>query len=284
LGEFAMLNWGFIGAGSIARNSVGPAVHAATDNRLYAVAARDPNRARALEAPAIYDDYRALLADTTVDAVYIALHNSAHLYWVRNALDAGKHVLCEKPLGLSADDVSAMTEYADAAGRILVEAAWNRWHPRTRAWEDLLAAGELGEISQVITRFEGDSPAEQDFRRDPQLGGGALYDVGCYAVAAALAAFSWRTPQSVEAAMTFWRPGSADVITRATLHFANGGQAEVVASLDGGGIEDLRIVGSRGVLELPGPVYTAGNRSPDSLVRECLATSIENFRRRIRTE
>lgn len=123
------VGFGFLGAGMIATTALSPAVHAADGAHLQAVAARDIDRARSLEpAGKAYDDYSAVLADDTVDVVYIALANDAHERWTLAALEAGKHVLCEKPLGLDVAQVRRMTDAAAAADRLLVEAFWYRWH------------------------------------------------------------------------------------------------------------------------------------------------------------
>lgn len=183
------VGFGFLGAGWIARRALAPAVHAADGAVLAAVAARDPARAAALEPRGrAYDDYRAVLDDPTVDVVYVNLSNESHLPWTLAALDAGKHVLCEKPLGLDTAEVAEMADAALAADRLLVEAFWYRWHPRTRRLERLLASGALGPVRVGEAEFSFDGSAETrmagNYRLDPSRGGGALYDVGCYAVSA----------------------------------------------------------------------------------------------------
>jgi predicted dehydrogenase len=184
------VRFGFLGAGWIAHRALAPAVHAADGARLQAVAARDPARAAELRPSGrSYTDYRAVLDDPEVDVVYISLSNEAHRPWTLAALAAGKHVLCEKPLGLDAAEVSQLLAAARAADRLLVEAFWYRWHPRTRRLEQLLGEGALGPVRQVETEFSfdgGDDPRMAgNFRLDPGRGGGALYDVGCYAISAA---------------------------------------------------------------------------------------------------
>ncbi len=184
------VRFGFIGAGWIAHRALGPAVHAATGARLQAAAARDPRRAETLEPSGrSYSDYRALLADPEVDAVYISLSNDAHLPWALAALEAGKHVLCEKPLGLDAAQVATMADAAARHDRLLVEAFWYRWHPRTRRLQELLASGAIGQVHSMEADFSfaGDFEGTQrgNYRMDPARGGGALYDVGCYCVSAA---------------------------------------------------------------------------------------------------
>ncbi|HET9655871.1 MAG TPA: Gfo/Idh/MocA family oxidoreductase [Kineosporiaceae bacterium] len=184
------VRFGFLGAGWIAHRALGPAVHAADGARLQAVAARDATRAAQLRpAGRAYDDYRAVLDDPEVEVVYISLSNEVHRRWTLDALEAGKHVLCEKPLGLDAAEVAEMTAAADRAGRLLVEAFWYRWHPRTRRLEQLLRDGDLGTVRQVEAEFSFDGRTDPrmagNFRMEPGRGGGALYDVGCYVVSAA---------------------------------------------------------------------------------------------------
>ncbi|WP_051709047.1 Gfo/Idh/MocA family protein [Streptomyces sp. NRRL S-350] len=253
-----MADWGFLGAGSIAASSLAPAVHAADRPRLHAVAATDARRARALDPARVYTRYEDLLDDPAVDIVYISLHNSAHRPWVERALRAGKHVLCEKPLGLTAAEVAAMAATARATGRLLVEAAWNRWHPRTRDLESMITRGAIGTVRTVTARFDGLAPAPGNYRLDAALGGGALYDVGYYAVSAALAAFGWRTPRVVSAEQDLWRPGSADAATRFRLEFPGQGTAEVGCSLVGDTAETFTTTGTGGSITLAPPAFCAG--------------------------
>jgi D-xylose 1-dehydrogenase (NADP+, D-xylono-1,5-lactone-forming) len=186
------VRFGFIGAGWIAARALAPAVHAADGAVLQAVASRDADRAAALEpAGRSYGgagSYDALLADPDVDVVYVNLSNEGHRPWSLAALRAGKHVLCEKPLGLDVAEVSGMIEAASRAGRLLVEAFWYRWHPRTRRLEELLAAGGLGPVRDLEADFSFDGGTEArmagNYRLEPVRGGGALYDVGCYSVSA----------------------------------------------------------------------------------------------------
>jgi D-xylose 1-dehydrogenase (NADP+, D-xylono-1,5-lactone-forming) len=212
----ASVRWGFVGAGGIAR-VLAPVVHAARGAVLQAVAARDPERARRLGAAGrTYAAYEDLLADDTVDAVYVALPNDAHLPWTLAALAAGKHVLCEKPLGLDAGQVRRMTAAAAAADRLLVEASWYRWHPRTRRAEGLLAAGAIGTPRRIWTGLTFPGVAEDNYRFDPAKGGGALYDVGCYAASAALWSAAWAPLHRAEARFDLGQTG-VDVGGEATL-------------------------------------------------------------------
>ncbi|MGW3043654.1 Gfo/Idh/MocA family protein [Kitasatospora sp. NPDC001159] len=256
-----MINWGFLGAGSIAASSLAPAVHATADAALHSVASRDLKRAASLRPGKTYSTYRDLLGDPDVDVIYIALHNSAHRDWVEESLRAGKHVVCEKPIGLSAAQIDSMAAAADAAGKILVEAAWNRWHPRTREMESLLELGAIGEVTHVAAFFDGIAPAAGNYRLDPALGGGALYDVGYYAISATLAAFGWRQPVVREARQERWAPESADRLTSFVLDFPGGGSADVFSGLTGNWTETFEISGKAGGIQLVSPAFTAGARS-----------------------
>ncbi|GAB1340279.1 Gfo/Idh/MocA family oxidoreductase [Streptomyces sp. E-15] len=269
------VGWGFLGAGHIATASLGPALRGLAGTELRAAAGRDPGRAAALGAVAAHTDYAALLADDTVDVVYIALHNSVHAEWAVRALESGKHVLCEKPLGLSADEVKDMTDAARAADRLLVEAAWNRWHPRTRDIARLLAQGVIGEVRHVEAVFDGADPDRHNYRRDAALGGGALLDVGCYAVSAILAAYDWAAPTVTTVRRETWPEGAADRRTRAELRFDRG-TAGLLASLTGTGQEALAITGTAGTLHADRP-FTAGREPAGLWVRTAAGTDVRRY-------
>ncbi len=174
------VNWGFLGAGFVASRGLAPAVHASRGAKLYAVASRDEKRSATLEPERVHATYDDLLADERVDAVYISLSNSQHLEWVTKSLEAGKHVLCEKPLGLNASETESMFACASRSGQTLVEAVWGRWHPRFSRMVDVVANGTLGNIEHIETAFTFTSEMTDNYRMNPLMGGGALLDVGCY--------------------------------------------------------------------------------------------------------
>ncbi|MGA0195759.1 MAG: Gfo/Idh/MocA family protein [Ilumatobacteraceae bacterium] len=174
------MNWGFLGAGFVASRGLAPAVHLSRGATLYAVASRDQARSATLEPQRVHASYDDLLADERVDAVYISLSNVQHLEWVTKALDAGKHVLCEKPLGLNTSETQAMFDCASRNGRLLIEAVWNRWHPRYQRLIDVVATGGIGDLEHIETAFTFTSEMSDNYRLNPSMGGGALLDVGCY--------------------------------------------------------------------------------------------------------
>ena len=174
------IRWGFLGAGYVASRAMAPAVHAAKGAILQSVASRDVERSALLEPRSVAATYQQLLEDPLVDAVYVSLTNVQHQEWVIAALQAGKHVLCEKPLGITADDVMAMHEEAARHQRVLVEATWIRWHPRFRRLVEIATSGALGEVLTIDSSFTFENGESENYRWQPAWGGGALLDVGCY--------------------------------------------------------------------------------------------------------
>jgi predicted dehydrogenase len=246
------VRWGFLGAGWIASAALAPAVEAAAGATLQAVAARDVERARSLRPATAYGDYAELLADADVDAVYISLTNEQHRPWAIAAMRAGKAVLCEKPLALSAQEVDEMVAVSEETGQLLVEASWYRWHPRVQLAQQRLA--DIGAVSHVAAGFTFDARLEGNYRLDPARGGGALYDVGCYAVSACLWAVG-ALPTEVSARSTYG-PTGVDLTTEAILEW-DGAQAEVRAGIEGSTGQWLVITGERGEIELRDAPYTS---------------------------
>ncbi|WP_165865652.1 Gfo/Idh/MocA family protein [Vallicoccus soli] len=249
------VRWGFLGAGRIARE-LAPVVHASRGACLQAVASRDVERARRLRPRGrAYGSYAALVADDDVDAVYVALHHDAHAEWVVEALRHGKHVLCEKPLGLDAGEVRRMADAAREAGRLLVEASWYRWHPRTLRAEALLATGAVGEVRRVWTGFTG-RVEEGGFRHDPAHGGGALLDVGCYAASAALWATGWQMLEAVKSVELERGPTGVDLRGTALLQLGLA-TAEVRFAMADDVQQWLAVEGDDGRLDVVGSPYSS---------------------------
>ena len=217
--------------------------------------------------------------------VYVALSNEAHRPWTLAALQAGKHVLCEKPLGLDATEVAEITAMAVTHDRLVVEAFWYRWHPRTLRLERLLAEGVPGRILGVETDFTflGDYTGEfaGNYRLEPARGGGALYDVGCYAVSGAHLAVG---PElTVEKATATLGETGVDLATSATLRVPGGvhagAGAVVTCGIAAPPRQVFRVEGEDAVLGLPGDeAFTSWNRSSTLEIREAGGTvRVETF-------
>ncbi|HEX5017331.1 MAG TPA: Gfo/Idh/MocA family oxidoreductase [Actinomycetes bacterium] len=215
----APVRWGFLAAGYIATRALAPAVHRAAGAELYAVAARDQHRAEALQPRRVHSTYRDVLDDPDVDAVYISLTNEAHLPWITASLEAGKHVLCEKPLTMSAAECEAAFGCAERERRLLVEAGWMRWHPRYRRAAELLGSAASGAAQEIGATFTFDGVPEDNYRKHRSLGGGALLDLGAYVLAPVI---DWCGPSrwSINARQTVNDRG-ADLRTDATLNSGN---------------------------------------------------------------
>jgi predicted dehydrogenase len=266
------VRWGFLGAGWIATKALAPAVHAASGAVLQSVAARDPERARALDpAGAVYGAYADLLDDDSVEAVYICLANDAHRPWAVAATEAGKHVLCEKPLALSAAEVDEMTAAAAASGRLLVEASWYRWHPRVRLAQSMIREGAIGTVREVSAGFTFDGSLDGNYRLDPAMGGGAMYDVGCYAVSAALWAFGGAPVREVTATFELG-PSGVDLVATAALSL-DAGRAEVRAGIREAPRQWLVVRGDGGELSLPDSAFTAWVQDDTELVVDAVGES-----------
>ncbi len=273
------IRWGFLGAGYIASRALGPAVHAADGAVLQAAAARDLDRARALEPSGhSYTDYAAVCADPEVDVVYVALPGNDHLRWTLAALAAGKHVLCEKPLGADAAEVRRMTDAAARADRLLVEAAWNRWHPRTRRLLDLVAdEAPRDPPLEVVAAFTFGGVPPDNFRLDPARGGGALYDVGCYCVAVSAALLTAPGQAlDVRSVTTTIGPTGVDLTTVAELAGTRG-TARITASIDAPEGQQLTVTAGTWGVESVGDAF-ASWREPSRLrIHDASATRVEQF-------
>lgn len=249
------VRWGILGYARIARLQVIPAILAAGNARFQALASRDPARleeARAQQPGLVcHASYEALLADPQVDAVYVPLPNSLHCEWAIAALQAGKHVLCEKPLALDAAQARAMQAATVASGRILMEAFMYRYTERTRRLREVLASGVLGEIRHVNAAFRFFLNREGTIKMQPALGGGALYDVGVYPLNLLGLVTGGALPVAVHAEATFC--DGVDVNASVLLRYESGLLATLHCGFDAFGQMGAEIVGTRGRLLVPDP-------------------------------
>ncbi|PTX56662.1 putative dehydrogenase [Litoreibacter ponti] len=185
----APVNWGILGAAKFAREHMGPAIHAASGARLAALATGSDDKFAAFSKrfPDLrrHTNYDALLADPGIDAVYIPLPNAMHVEWGLKALDAGKHVLIEKPVAMKAGEIDALIAARDASGLMATEAYMIVHHPQWRRTRMLLADGAIGALRQVHCAFSFDNRDPENIRNRPEVGGGALPDIGVYALGSA---------------------------------------------------------------------------------------------------
>ena len=226
------VRWGVISTANIGRYAVNPAIQASSNGELNAVASRSADKARAFAEewgiPVAYGSYEELLADADIDAVYIPLPNSLHRKWSIRAMEAGKHVLCEKPLALNKAECLEMQAASEANGVTLMEAFMYRFHPRTDRVLQMIRDGALGKLSMIQSAFTFRLKNRDNIRLDPALGGGALMDVGCYCVNLSRTATGGE-PEEVQAIATTSASG-VDEMLAGSMRFAN----DVVASFQCG--------------------------------------------------
>ena len=242
------LRWGVIGATSrVARLAVMPAIAASPTARLVAVASEGGPAAPPGDAR-VYSRYEALLDDPDVEAVYVPLPNSLHRSWVERAAAASKHVLCEKPLAPTVADAKAMAAACAAAGVTLREAYMTPFHPRAAAVDALVASGRLGDLRFARAAFTSVLDRPGDHRWRPEMGGGALLDVGTYCVAPLLRA-AGRAPVRVEAAAVRSTSGVESAIA-GWLDFGQGFAAAIECAFDAPERQSLEIVGTEAAVVL----------------------------------
>ena len=178
------VRWGVLGAARFAREHMAPAIHAAEGAELAALATSDPAKAEGFRAfcpgLALHDSYEALLADPTIDAVYIPLPNHLHVDWTLKALAAGKHVLCEKPIALAAPEIDRIIAARDRSGLLGAEAYMIVHHPQWQRAREWLQSGEIGELVHADVAFSFNLTDGGNIRNKPETGGGALRDIGVY--------------------------------------------------------------------------------------------------------
>ena len=256
------VNWGFLGAGYVASRGLAPAVHASRGAHLYAVASRDEQRSATLETERVHATYNDLLADERVDAVYISLSNSQHLEWVTKSLEAGKHVLCEKPLGLNATETEAMFATASQSGQLLVEAVWGRWHPRFSRMVEIVASGAIGTIEHIETAFTFTSEMTDNYRLNPLMGGGALLDVGCYQAHAWVALTDGAIGLEIEDLSRVIGPTGVDLTTDVSVRINGPTTAHSVSSFALPSQQQFIVQGSSGTMRTEvGESFTTWNEA-----------------------
>ena len=184
------MKWGVLGAADFARRRMAPAIHAASGAELAALATSDEAKAEPFRAFApglrVLGDYEALLADPDIDAVYIPLPNHLHVDWTRKALEAGKHVLCEKPIAMEAAQIDGLIAARDKADRLAAEAFMIVHHPQMQRARELVQGGAIGDLALVDCVFTyNNAGATGNIRNRPETGGGGLPDIGVYAFGAA---------------------------------------------------------------------------------------------------
>jgi predicted dehydrogenase len=251
--SYAPVKWGIVSTADINRKVI-PGAKASSKVDLVGVASRTQERAEQYaswwEIPRAYGTYDSLLADPEIEAVYISLPNTMHCDWSIRAVEAGKHVLCEKPLSRHPDQVAAAFEAAERAGRLLSEAFMWRHNPQTARLKELVDGGAIGDLRLVRSAFSYGLYDEDNIRLRTDVEGGALMDVGCYNVSGSR--FLAGEPERVWGE-AWYGPSGTDWVFTGTMRFPN----DVIATFDCGTAlpdrDELEAIGSEGSLFLDDP-------------------------------
>jgi xylose dehydrogenase (NAD/NADP) len=257
------LRLGVLGCADIAVSRVVPALRGSSQVVVQALASRDAAKAarwaEKLGVPAACPSYAELLQRDDVEAVYVPLVNSLHCPWTLAALQAGKHVLCEKPLALTVKEARRMVETARSENRVLMEGFMYRHHPRTRKALELVRGGQIGELASVQSEFSYFLPDSDGYLFDRERGGGALYDVGCYCVELARAVAGGE-PIQVFATQNL-SPGGVDLSFDGLMRFNGGVLSAFHVSMKEEPRFGYRLVGSRGLVEAPWAFVSFGREA-----------------------
>jgi len=251
------IRWGVLGAAAIAVERTMPALREAPSAHLLALASRDAQKGRrvadALGIERLYSRYEDLLADPDIDAVYVPLPNPLHAPWALRALQAGKHVLCEKPLCVSADQVAQLCAQRDRSGKHIEEAFAFRNHPQWVKLAEIVAAGTIGAVRSVHCTLAKQFLDPADVRNQPDAGGGALYDLGSYAISACNLVFQW-APQRVVASLDRDPVFGIDRLSSALLDYGDAHAAFTVGTQSGsdawGTHQQFSVLGAHGWLRM----------------------------------
>jgi predicted dehydrogenase len=224
---------GVLGAAAIVPEALTRPARSVPEAQILAIAARDPKRAEAFarkhHIPHVHQTYSDLLADPNVDAIYNPLPNSLHAEWTIRALQAGKHVLCEKPFASNAQEAEEMAKVARETGLVLSEAFAYRYHPLTARVKDIISSGELGKVQHIEAQFCFLLPSPNNIRFKYELAGGALMDCGCYPVS--LIRFLAEAEPTVQRAEARLFAPQVDHKMSADLSFADGRTAHLVCDV-----------------------------------------------------
>ena len=259
------VRWGVLSTAKIGREKVIPAMQRGTLSDVVAIASRDIERARQvagdLGIPKVYGSYEELIADPEIEAIYNPLPNHLHIPWSIKAAEAGKHVLCEKPIALTADEAQTLIEVRDRTGRLIEEAFMVRHHPQWRRVRELVREGRIGRLRATQGFFSYTNLDPANIRNQADIGGGGLYDIGCYPITTSRFIFE-SEPKRVIALIERDPEMKTDRLTSAILDFEQG-HASFVCSTQLVPYQRMQVFGTEGRIEIEIPF----NAPPDQPCR-----------------
>jgi len=262
------VQWGVLGVAKIATEKVIPALQKASNGQVAAIASRDGARAKAAAAQLgiarAYGSYEDLLADPEIEAIYNPLPNEWHVEWTEKALAAGKHVLCEKPIALTAPESERLVAARKSSGKLVAEAFMVRFHPQWRRVRELVRAGAIGDALAIQTLFTYRLLDPANVRNRPP-GGGGLYDIGCYAILTARYAFG-AEPTRVAATLDIDPAFGTDRLGGAILEFPGGRHLTFTIATQLAGAQRVTIAGTAGRIEVKVPFNAPPDRACEIVI------------------
>jgi predicted dehydrogenase len=275
------IRWGVLGGAKIARTKVIPAMQRGAHTEVAAIASRDGDMARRIAGelgiPKAYGSYDELLSDREIDAIYNPLPNHLHVPWSIRAAEAGKHVLCEKPIALTAAETLTLIEARNRTGVKIGEAFMVRTHPLWLRVRDLVRTGAIGELRSIISHFSYFNSDPQNIRNIREIGGGALMDIGCYPVTMSRFLVG-REPSRVAAIVDRDPEMRTDRLTSALMDFAPG-QAAFTCSTQLVPAQGMQIFGTHGRIEIEIPYNIPPGEPTRILIDDGSALGGRNARR-----
>ena len=267
------VRWGVLGVAGIAVRKVIPAMQRSEVTEVTAIASRDLAQAQQAAGPLgiakAYGSYEALLADPEIDAIYNPLPNHLHVPWSIKAAEAGKHVLCEKPIGLSVAEARELMAVRDRTGVQIGEAFMVHCHPQWLRAREIIRSGEIGELRAMLGAFSYFNRDPKNIRNDPKIGGGGLMDIGCYPITMSRFLFG-EEPRRAAGVMELDPEMGTDRLTSAMLHFPSG-QSVFTCSTQAVPYQTFQILGTHGRIEIP------FNTPPDRVTRLFVDTGADLF-------
>lgn len=247
------INWGILGTAEIAEVQVIPAIQQASNASLAAIASgsgKEQAFAAKYNIPKAYGTYEELLDDPDIDMVYIPLPNGLHSKWVKEAAARGKHVLCEKPAALTAQETIEMIAVCEEKGVLFMEALMYQFHPQHQRVKELVQSGAIGEVALMRSSFTFMlKKIEGNFRLNPQNGGGSIYDIGCYCIHAIREIMG--EPAKVYCVGELSAVHQVDLSAVAILDFAGGARAYLDCGMNMSTRHEYEIVGTKGTIRVP---------------------------------
>lgn len=258
----SIIRWGILGTANIAKIAVAPAIKEARNAELVAIAGRNGDKiarfTKVYPCEKTYFSYEELLADKEIDAVYIPLPNSLHREWAIKAMMQGKHVLCEKPLGCTAEEVRQMIQTSKDYGVLLEEAFAYRHNPLIIQLKELIDAGKIGNVKHIQSSFSFLLTNREDIRLNKVMGGGAIYDIGCYPIHL-IRYLAGQEPNKVISSLSFDKEKNVDVSSSAILEFPNGIKGSLYCSFESPFHITCEVSGEKGILTCRRPFNQEGD-------------------------